>query len=67
MCVCLLYFYDHRKKSNTRDTWEVDHVKFRGFGMRVLVLARGGGVFLGCVGTRNGAVLSFSVLVFSNI
>ena len=58
------YFCPISKNSNIGVTSEVNPVKFRGFGRSVLVLSRGAsGLGVG-VGTQNGAVSFFSILVF---
>ena len=57
-------FSNSRKKFIMRDTSEVKIEKFRGSGTGILALSRGERVFFWGVGTRVGAVLSFSILVF---
>ena len=58
-----VHFRSISKNSNIGVTSEVNPVKFRGFGRSVLVLSRGAsGLGVG-VGTQNGAVSFFSILV----
>ena len=60
-----VHFCSFSKNSNIGGTWEVHPVKFRGFGRSVFVLSTVEcGLGVG-VGTQNGAVSFFSILVFS--
>ena len=59
-----VHFCSFSKNSNIGGIWEVNPVKFRGFGRSVFVLSRGAsGLGVG-VGTQNGVVSFFSILVF---
>ena len=59
-----VHFCSFSKNSNIGGTWEVYPVKFRGFGRSVFVLStEASGLGVG-VGTQNGAVSFFSILVF---
>ena len=58
-----VHFRSLSKNSNIGGTWEVNPVKFRGFGRSVFVLSTEEcGLGVG-VGTQNGAVSFFSILV----
>ena len=58
-----VHFCSLFKNSNIGGTWEVNPVKFRGFGRSVFVLSTEEcGLGVG-VGTQNGAVSFFSILV----
>ena len=60
-----VHFRSLSKNSNIGGTWEVHPVKFRGFGRSVFVFStEASGLGVG-VGTQNGAVSFFSILVFS--
>ena len=59
------HFCAFSKNVDSGHTWEVRPLKFGGFGNSVFVFYRGGREFLRGVGTRVGAVLSFSILLCS--
>ena len=59
-----VHFCELSKYCNIGNTWEVNLVKFGGFGECVLMLYRGGSDILMGVGPRFRGVLSFSIIVF---
>ena len=61
----LLHFCSFSKNSNIGGTSEVAPVKFWGIGRSVFVFSTGASALGVGVGTQNGAVSFFSILVFS--